>query len=756
MREAGFSSTNVKQNLEEDPSGGFGMASGTKPGSFLLDSTSIFLPTQFMKPIEKKEDDVKSVLEVMMMRKQKHGKRSGNVVVVGDSVFMAEGVVNELLLRLERGEVPVELRGALVINLQLSYVHLRLMNKVDLETKISDLRRRVFSSLEKGVVLYAGDLGWAVGEEARSTDCMVGFWPVEYLISEIGRLLSDLRRDTNGLAGGAKVWLLASSSYQKYMRCKMLIPSLESLWALQAVVVPSGGLPLSLHAPSGIFSILPKLKEYHFQMLEPIRLKAIEEEEKLICCAECMTNYEKELAFVNKSEPEETDACNANLPCWLPTQKTENIHKEPFIDLLRKWSRRCRSLHPSRISQATSSIHKSLPSNRCKFSLEPCSISFSSLRRDSRKPIVTNLALGNSVFTEFAMSKKGSFVNPRDLSQVLQENIPWQSEVIPIIVDALLDCGLNERKGSWIMIQGNDRIARRRLARVLAASFFGSAERVLLINVRRLGSAAVDLITRALGKDSKAVVLIEDMDWANHEFSALIKDGINNGFLRDTNGKEVDLRNWIFVLTISGSSDSVKVEEDCDGVLRMRLWTEEEDVNRLPPDEKRKWEWQKARVLKRRRITDREAVLDLNVAITGEGEDEEDGVPSGLTHEFYAICEDTLFQAIAMVTLETDSGMAGKIAEGLTARLRRAFEEAVGGNVGERTLVVDVATTKELAAACGFFLENEFERWVKEVFQICIPTVKIGGKLSLEVKGGEEQLVLGFLGSSLPKKITVG
>ncbi|KAG0472244.1 hypothetical protein HPP92_016790 [Vanilla planifolia] len=264
-------------------------------------------------------------------------------------------------------------------------------------------------------------------------------------------------------------------------------------------------------------------------MLEPIRLKAIEEEEKLICCAECMTNYEKELAFVNKSEPEETDACNANLPCWLPTQKTENIHKEPFIDLLRKWSRRCRSLHPSRISQATSSIHKSLPSNRCKFSLEPCSISFSSLRRDSRKADRNKPSAWQFVFTEFAMSKKGSFVNPRDLSQALQENIPWQSEVIPIIVDALLDFGLNERKGSWIMIQGMTGLQGGAWL-VCWPRLSLDLLRVLLINVRRLGSAAVDLITRALGKDSKAVVLIEDMDWANHEFSALIKDGINNGF----------------------------------------------------------------------------------------------------------------------------------------------------------------------------------------------------------------------------------
>ncbi|KAG0472243.1 hypothetical protein HPP92_016789 [Vanilla planifolia] len=88
------------------------------------------------------------------------------------------------------------------------------MNKFDLETKISDLRRRVFSSLEKGVVLYAGDLGWAVGEEARSTDCMVGFWPVEYLISEIGRLSLTSERyqwiSRRGKGCGGSFWWSSS------------------------------------------------------------------------------------------------------------------------------------------------------------------------------------------------------------------------------------------------------------------------------------------------------------------------------------------------------------------------------------------------------------------------------------------------------------------------------------------------------------------------------------------------------------------
>ncbi|KAG0482107.1 hypothetical protein HPP92_010191 [Vanilla planifolia] len=180
MREAGFSSTSVKQNIEED-------STGTKPKPFLFDTSSIFLPTQFMKPMEKKEEDVRAVLEVMSRGKQQQGKRSGNAVVVGDSASMAEGVVNELLLRLERAEVHEELRGAQLLKLQLPYVHLRLMSKTDVDTKVSELRRRVYSSVEKGFVLYAGDLRWVVGEEGRNVQGLAGFRPAEYLISEVGR-----------------------------------------------------------------------------------------------------------------------------------------------------------------------------------------------------------------------------------------------------------------------------------------------------------------------------------------------------------------------------------------------------------------------------------------------------------------------------------------------------------------------------------------------------------------------------------------
>ncbi|RLN09508.1 hypothetical protein C2845_PM11G07050 [Panicum miliaceum] len=47
--------------------------------------------------------------------------------------------------------------------------------------------------------------------------------------------------------GGDGVWLVGYGTYQSYMRCRAGQPSLESLWGLQMLTVPSGSLALSLN-----------------------------------------------------------------------------------------------------------------------------------------------------------------------------------------------------------------------------------------------------------------------------------------------------------------------------------------------------------------------------------------------------------------------------------------------------------------------------------------------------------------------------
>ncbi|PKA51373.1 Chaperone protein ClpB1 [Apostasia shenzhenica] len=749
MREAGFSSTSVKQNLEEESTAGFAMAPSAKPQSLFYDPNSVFLPTHFLKPIERKEEDVKVVLEAMTRRKHQ-GKRSGSAVVVGDNASFAEGVANDLMFKFDRGEVPEELKGAQIMKLQLSYVHLRLMSRGDLEMKITDLRRRVISSVEKGVVVYAGDLRWVVDdEEGREKDGLSGFNPVDYFISEVGKFINELKHDINGR--GAKVWLLASSSYQTYMKCKMMNPSIEHQWSLQTVVVPSGGLALSLQSPSGRDSLVPKLNQFHFEMKEARSFSTHEEGEKLLCCAECIASYEK--------EAKDSISGTTHLPFWLQTQRTEKLHKEGLVELRRKWNRLCKTLHHTRTSQFQSSSlffnqkysssHPwwscSLPCSKSKFTMEPSSVSFTSL--SSRKPLMPSFDLGVSLLTDSATSTNQKMASPmslEELTQKLKENIPWQPEVIPLIVDQLFDHRISKKKGkNWMIIHGNDQIAKRRLARVVAKSFFGSSEEVIIINARKSANGALNLLKGALVKESKRVVLIEGMNWAGSEFINSIKDGIEIGSLKDSCGRDVDLTNGIFILTTTSSTEHENMEEICDRVLKMRMWIEKEHPQSSD------------RPTKKLRLVGR-GELDLNVAV--DGGEEEDGAPSDLTHEAVGDSSDVQLSGVAILTLEINRSLIKTIAEDFATRLRRAFEEVVDGGDGgkARRLVVDAPMAEELARASGCFLEAEFDKWVREVFQICIPTVQFCGVLRLGVEGKDGNLEqLGFMESVLPKKILV-
>lgn len=260
MKEAGFSSTCVKNNLEDTVSSVFQCYSScSSPGEF---QTS-FWPTNFLNsspdqnpvvfPIQKrhfstaqfidsgaeKKEDLRLVLEVMLRKKRR------NTVVVGDGFSCTEGLVLELMGKVERGEVPEELRSVQFVKFQLCPVSLKFMKREDVELKVAELRRKVGShALEGGAVIYAGDLKWAVEEAHVRGEGVLGYYsPVEHLIAEVGRLLSDFSSCSN-----SKVWLMGVANYQTYMKCQMKTPPLEMQWSLQAVAVPSGGLALSLHA----------------------------------------------------------------------------------------------------------------------------------------------------------------------------------------------------------------------------------------------------------------------------------------------------------------------------------------------------------------------------------------------------------------------------------------------------------------------------------------------------------------------------
>lgn len=254
MMEAGFSSTCVKNNLEDTSpppmfyTSGHGALFASSCGE--NDGDSSFWPSSLLFHSQKKQslathfmeassetskDDLSLVMEVLLRKKRR------NAILVADSLSVSERLVSRLMEKMERGDVPQELKSIHFIKFTLSSFSLSFMKREDVELKVADLRRRVSSLVSTGgAIIYAGDLKWAVEDHGN----VVKYSPIVHIVTEIGRLVSDFS------CFNSKVWLLGLASYQTYMRCQMRTPPLDIQWSLHAVPIPSGGLGLSLHSPA--------------------------------------------------------------------------------------------------------------------------------------------------------------------------------------------------------------------------------------------------------------------------------------------------------------------------------------------------------------------------------------------------------------------------------------------------------------------------------------------------------------------------
>lgn len=250
MREAGFSSSQVKTKVEEDVS--LDICSQSPPVSSLQSKENTKLPqilgpsvsqslsfSQFgvMKPIkplqdEARNDDVMSVLCTLVNKRR-------NTVIVGGCLATTEGIIRGIVDKFERGQVPGDLRYAQFISLPL--FSLRNSSKEEVEQKLVELRCLVKSYISRGVVLYLGDLKWVAefwstyGEQRRNC-----YSYVEFIIMELKRLVCETRES-------GRVWLLGIATSQIYMRCKTGHPSLETMWEFHPLTIPGGSLSLSLN-----------------------------------------------------------------------------------------------------------------------------------------------------------------------------------------------------------------------------------------------------------------------------------------------------------------------------------------------------------------------------------------------------------------------------------------------------------------------------------------------------------------------------
>ncbi|KAF7806684.1 protein SMAX1-LIKE 4-like [Senna tora] len=843
MREAGFSSTAVKSNIEDSSppcsvfqcyssSGGvFSSPCSPSPSEnqreITINSNSFRQPhfytsSEYYNPLlfspQKKtpvypitestssKEDIKLVLDVLLRRKKK------NTVIVGDSLSITEGLVGELMGRLDRGEVPNELKSTHFIKFQFTPVSLRFMKKDEVEMNLLELKRKVDSvaSGGGGAIFYFGDLKWiveaALFSEKDGGGKVYDYNPVDHIVAEIGKLFSDY-----GSSSNAKIWLMATASYQTYMRCQIRQPALETQWSLQAVLVPSGGLGLSLHASSVLDSKMIN-SQNPSHMLEKKLFSNMEEQDKLTCCEECASNYEKEAQLF---KPGQTKL----LPSWLQSHSIEAHQKEELTQLRRKWNRLCHYLHQGKNSQnqwnnilfsnnssngkiypcnssypswpkqgsvfpdsssisfvdstTTKPTHTSsnlVPRIRCQ---QSCTIEFNfsngtqkrqqttteepsldSLKGLEGKEEKITLALGNSQFGGSEQGEEKSITDTAQLRshvcKILQENVPWHSETIPSIVEALIDSKSEKETTTWLILQGNDFVGKRRLAHAITESFFGSTHNMLLqLDMKKkdtLVASFSERLTKALKAHEKLVILIENIDFADTHFKKLLADGYETGKFGQS----------IIIMTNCGSTSNNNKEKNQDLVMQLTLQINDETHC---VGQKRKSEFdlfpkiKSPRILleekkgesNRKRDFSRQSsfnTLDLNVrADEQEADDDGEGESSSSSSSSSPISSDLTRETLLdplnpngfldsiekRFELNRNPAWDRKMAELFTSKIKGSFEEIKGKqNLGK--LSVEEKVIEEMIGGCGGFTNSVFEKWLKDIFQRSLEKVNIVGK----------------------------
>ncbi|KAK3221258.1 hypothetical protein Dsin_008283 [Dipteronia sinensis] len=861
MREAGFSSTSVKNHIEDSSASSVFQCYTTNSGGVFSSPCSpsqsdhtqnlhnhhnqhpiinpnTFWQTHFLtysseqnpllfspqKKVSTHLEDIKLVFEVLLRKNKRK-----NTVIVGDCFSVTEGLVSELMGRVERDDVPDELKQTHFIKFQFAPVTLRFMKKEDVEMNLTELKRKVdaLTSAGGGAIIYTGDLKWTVDhqENLSSGDQISYYSPVNHLVAELARLVSDFK------TSNSKVWLVATASFQTYRRCQMKEPPLEIQWGLQAVSVPSGGLGLSLHTSSVHDSRLS-----FSQSSSPVRETKLftckeEEDNKLNCCAECTSNYENEAQLFKSGQQK-------LLPPWLQPHTAANANqKDELVEMKRKWNRLCHSLHQgirhaqsligksysyassypwwptqstifpdsNSISFAESALkHNNSPHSVPKFRRQQsCSTiefdfgisthklqggdqpSLDSLKTSEGKEVKITLALGSSVFSDSGNSEKvgnGRAIQRNDLSKALQETVPWQCETIPSIVDSLIE-SKSIKKETWLLIQGNDTIGKKRLALAIAELVLGSADLLFCINMSKRNddvSQFSELLIQNLKNHEKLVVFVEDVHLADSKFMKLLADRFETGKFGES--REEKSGQIIFILAEGGDSSS-NYE---DSVIPMTLKINE----RIPTsDQKRKAEWDCSNKIKSPRVEEKEDIassiaidnvsskkdfsrqssfntLDLNMKADDEIEEkmgELSPISSDLTRETStnpANSNGFLNLIRNHFVFNRNSTKDREIKGVFLARFQECFEEVFGGQERVSFSVEDRVLEEVFIGSCSF-LNSLFDKWLKEVFQTSLNTVKLGEK-----EGGIRVIRLsfggiignvtqgGFKDSRLPKNIT--
>ncbi|KAI3893340.1 hypothetical protein MKW92_051818 [Papaver armeniacum] len=544
MREAGFSSTQVKSNVEQAVALEIcSQSSPTTVSSKPKESNNNLLVLEIVSLDQVRSEDVASVLETLISRRRR------NTVIVGECLASAECVVKGVMDKVDTGDVPEAVRDIQFISFPLfSFGHL---SKEEVEHKIGEVSSHLKSCMGRGAVLYLGDLKWAAEFRASSGDQVRKYYcPVEHMIMELGRLVC-------GNGDNGRIWLMGIATFQTYMRCRLGHPSLETVWGLHPLTIPTGSLGLSLNSDSDLES---SFRSKRIGDVSGWSLLESGVEKQLTCCADCSVKFHTEArTLLTNNHDSPTCSTTSSLPSWLQQYKEENKRVSSkdqeslqVSDLCKKWNSICSVVHKqnhpthekaitfsSIVSPSSSTTISSFdkhyrnlhlareatwpvvaepkqplrghrfwisdnmeeePNLRMYLSENPKPFLFSNSCPNTRPS--SRASSSEAMEMEYCHKfKEVNAENLKTLCNTLEQKVPWQKDIIPEIASTILQCrsGMVRRKekledskkkeDTWFFFQGVDNEGKEKIAREIASLVFGSQTNFISIGLSSFSSS---------------------------------------------------------------------------------------------------------------------------------------------------------------------------------------------------------------------------------------------------------------------------
>ncbi|KAL0738244.1 hypothetical protein Bca4012_014454 [Brassica carinata] len=554
------------------------------------------LPTSTGSPMD---EDVMNVIDNLV------DKRKRNFVIVGECLATVEKVVRSVMEKVDKKDVPEALKNVKFITL--SFSSFGEPSRSDVEHKLKELETLVRSCVGKGVILNLGDLNWFVESRTKSslmcnTNNDNNYCAVEHMIVEIGKLARGLLMVDHG-----RFWLMGLATSQTYVRCKSGQPSLESLWSLTTLTIPTTSSSLRLSLVSE--------RELEVKKSESLPLHLHSSEDQLSFCEECSVKFEEEARFL-RCKNNNSNVNTAVLPAWLQQYKKENQNSHNDSDskkeLVVKWNTICHAIHnrpslktltlSSSFSGSTqpSSTPHHLQTNGDSVTPDafPLRVFLPELLSSNPNSTVNSEASSSDGMEVEHASSRFKEMNAENLAvlfDALHSKVPWQMDIISEIAKTVLKCrsgsstrtingGKDVKEDTWMFFQGLDVEAKEKIARELAKLVFGSQDSFVSICLSSFSSkdlrnkrsrdeqnwSYIERFSEAVWSDPNRVFLVEDIEEADYLSQKGFRRAIERGRVCNSSGEEALLRDAIVILSCERFSSRSKacsplVNEISDG-----------------------------------------------------------------------------------------------------------------------------------------------------------------------------------------------